>query len=975
MTAVPRRTEMTIKDLLLEELRKLGVRTESEVSYPSLSGRKQPDALLQNGGEYFLETKLGPETKLIDGMLQGQEYVKLLKGKGSFAVVFPEELRKPMPRNVLDRLIQKARILSIATFSDEDPRTPQKFEGGLRDIAKWMAEHVLRALEIKVEPDADLTIKALRESAEYLRYGLIKIDENEIERIFGGKSVFENILQYSEGNYPIAELRKAASYLLLNQILFYHVLSCARPSRYKKIEEIKLEEPQQVAEYFYRVLEDNYTPIFGFDIVSKLPSHMHSTLVKVIAAIKLLHPERIQVDLLGKIFHDLIPYEDRKYVAAFYTNNEAAELIAGLAVDKPHQKVMDLACGSGALLVASYHRKKDLLELDEGSFGLEDHRRFLEEEITGVDIMPFAAHLAVVHLSLQAPLYETEKVRVAVWDSTQLKPQTKIPTISTELLESEKQLRLDLYEQGKALNLKGKRYVQKGVVTADRIGGEEINLDQVDVVIMNPPFTRQERMPGNYKTRLDRSFNNYSRYLHGRMGLYGYFVFLSDMFTVPGGKVALVLPATVLRVESAIGIRKLLSERFHIEYILTSWEKLAFSEGAWFRDVVIVGRKINPKTKKDEELMCDIVTLKTQPRTRKDALAILTEIKSGKRRRDGIYESETIACRRISQKQLSENINNWFYYVSVREPEIQKIWEGFLEKSKGKVVPFHQILKRRGGSIIRGIETRSKNHVTIQSAFLVKGDHVSQRAGYSWLVKKDSSKKVTARHVKLNEEVKIAKKYVTKGIRSFAGKGKMDVGEECDYVVTGYNDRVFKYLKGNVRKKVAEWNGYVEDRLGEFFVSRRFVLPAPGTVHIAYASEKPVATPATMWVVKKVNAEDAKILSIWFNSSLHLAQLLLNKVEDVWVDIHEYVLENLLVLDLESLSARDKRKFVELFDEVGHSPFPSLAEQIHTRSKLRVKMDKLVLEVLGYEKSEISGILDSLYTNLSSEFEQLSRSM
>jgi len=74
------------------------------------------------------------------------------------------------------------------------------------------------------------------------------------------------------------------------------------------------------------------------------------------------------------------------------------------------------------------------LQKEKGDFTLEDHKRFLEQDLTGVDIMPFAAHMAVVHLSLQALAagHETEKVRIAVWDSTELEPGQTIPAISRD---------------------------------------------------------------------------------------------------------------------------------------------------------------------------------------------------------------------------------------------------------------------------------------------------------------------------------------------------------------------------------------------------------------------------------------------------------------------------------------------------------------------------------------------------------------
>ena len=61
-------TEMTIRDLLQEELRKRGVTVVPEFSVSTPVGRLAPDMLLKNGAQYVVETKLGAETKLLDAM-------------------------------------------------------------------------------------------------------------------------------------------------------------------------------------------------------------------------------------------------------------------------------------------------------------------------------------------------------------------------------------------------------------------------------------------------------------------------------------------------------------------------------------------------------------------------------------------------------------------------------------------------------------------------------------------------------------------------------------------------------------------------------------------------------------------------------------------------------------------------------------------------------------------------------------------
>jgi len=73
---------------------------------------------------------------------------------------------------------------------------------------------------------------------------------------------------------------------------------------------------------------------------------------------------------------------------------------------------------------------------------------------------------------------------------------------------------------------------KKGVVSLTGEIPKEIRLDTYDVTIMNPPSTRQERMPKEYKETLNERFKDYSEYLHGQMGYFGYFVLLSIMWNV-----------------------------------------------------------------------------------------------------------------------------------------------------------------------------------------------------------------------------------------------------------------------------------------------------------------------------------------------------------------------------------------------------------------------------------------------------------
>jgi hypothetical protein len=77
-------TESTILDLFIEELSK-NLKVLTQMSYPQLSGRKQPDATIGEKQDYFIEAEWeGNETK---GLVQAARYQRL-GGKGVFVVMF-----------------------------------------------------------------------------------------------------------------------------------------------------------------------------------------------------------------------------------------------------------------------------------------------------------------------------------------------------------------------------------------------------------------------------------------------------------------------------------------------------------------------------------------------------------------------------------------------------------------------------------------------------------------------------------------------------------------------------------------------------------------------------------------------------------------------------------------------------------------------------------------------------------------------
>lgn len=966
-------TESTVLDLFMEELGKK-VKVLTQMSYSQLSGRKQPDATIGEKQDYFIEAEWeGNETK---GLVQAARYQRL-GGKGVFVVLFPSRLRRSMPRQTLLRQAMGSRFSGIGIFNDE--RKEDFFSGSLEEITIKIADHVLKEVPV-VETKTSKVISIIQKAVDYVSTTLVGVTEQNIEEIFGGKSVFDNILQFEEKKYPLKEMRKGAAYLLVNQLLFYHLLSRARPDDFEELDEEKIQSFEKLQEYFDKVLKIDYRPTFGFRIATRLPKETLDPVRETINIIKALKPEKIQQEILGKIFHDLIPFEVRKAVAAFYTNNEAGALLARLSIHEATDKVADFACGSGTLLVSAYQRKKKLVEMKGQPFTPEDHARFLEQDLTGIDIMPFAAHLAAVHLSLQAPLYETQRVRLAVWDSTEttVRPGKVIPTISRELRKAYANPKLDVFSDQKARSqFSDEAYIKKGSVTPEGVGGDSISLESVDVVIMNPPFTRQERLPDEYKSKLTDRFKQYSDVLTGQVGLHGYFILLADTFLREDGRLAFVLPATVLRLQSLEGIRKFLVENYRLDYIITTEQRSAFSEAARFREMLLIATKTKEGL---EASKCLFVNLKRIPVDAADSDFLADEMISSRSTGQQLDDAD-LSTEFVEQSQLKISTENWFDRIS-RQTE-ESLLDMCSQQATDKLQTLQTLVDSRKGKIVRGIEHWTGKPVSVSSAFVLSSERHALKKDDRWILKERRTDSILVKDRLVDVELKVPRKAIIPALRRPAGLQSIDISDDTDYAIvsrfTGDEQFFVKELveKGNnLSNYVKKWREYLENRKTKLTVSRRFNLSAPNTSAMAFYSELTVAPCKMFWAVQGLSDEEAKILALWLNSTINIAQILSKRAETegAFMGLDQYILQRFLVLNPSMLKPERRNQLIKIFEEHAKTKLPSIIEQLKTKNPVRRAIDLALLQALDI-RGDHDQLLDSAYASISRTIDTLATLM
>jgi len=186
----------------------------------------------------------------------------------------------------------------------------------------------------------------------------------------------------------------------------------------------------------------------------------------------------IPYDIIGGIFQKLISPEERQKFGQFYTNEDIIDIINAFCIRRAGDLAIDPSCGSGSFLVRAYHRKAWLSEQKSGGRRTQDSRNTHQDllrEIYGCDIALFAAHLATLNLA-----------------SRHIEDEENYPYIA----------RANFFE------IPGRRDKFSVVPGLRNAKGEkdmvEVALPDVDAVIGNPPYVRQEGIPKESSLILQR---------------------------------------------------------------------------------------------------------------------------------------------------------------------------------------------------------------------------------------------------------------------------------------------------------------------------------------------------------------------------------------------------------------------------------------------------------------------------------------
>ena len=402
------------------------------------------------------------------------------------------------------------------------------------------------------------------------------------------------------------------------------------------------------------ILAVDYRPVFETARVAlmalesnpDIAQAIHTLAGEVAKVAGLVHG--LRHDLLGRIFHRVL--DTARYDGSFYTSTPAAVLLAALAIREEdcdwsdpnaveRLRICDPACGTGTLLMAAAERIRDLRQR-AGPIDADDEEvlalSLVENVLWGYDINLTATHMAASTLGMLSPSTKFGRMNV---HRTLLGVYEGNPYLgSLEFLSGQPRLAAwpSISQQ----------------VDEDPGAERPEQPPPMDLVIMNPPFTRSDIRHDQFaaaeeaalKSREKEIFGGHdggeAAHLSGSST--GFCVLAANILKDDSGTLAVVLPGTVPTGPSGLGLRQFLADRFHVDSIVSSHdpERINMSENTSIGEVLIVcrrwsGDKPKPPTR--------VINLIENPAASFDALSTAARIEQG----SGPFVIQHIGAERI----------------------------------------------------------------------------------------------------------------------------------------------------------------------------------------------------------------------------------------------------------------------------------------------------------------------------------------
>lgn len=553
----------------------------------------------------LIEAKIGDTpSKRLEAAKQARRRLLSEPRALAFALCYPSHLRK---LSLSARTAQDALENAVLSFASVQTlgRDPSWRKGTVEDLADS-----IRNADLSRQRVGFAIEQSVREAAEELYQA-------------GYGPELATALALPKTSKDLRASTLVAALILSNAALLHHRLRLVpRLSEITSLESA-LQEPASAPEAirgaWKAILAVDYHPVFApalaaLDALSNCRAQGPIRQIATNAVAMADELASLRFDHAGSLYHRLLA--SAKFDGSFYTNNVSAVLLARLALTEEfidwadaeavsNLKIIDPACGTGTLLMGAMHAIRDRHERTAGSSADSDvlHLALVEDVLYGLDINRHGVQLAACNLTLGNPRVDYRRMNLfTMRHGPQSSGGSKAGSL--ELLataESLREIASLAVPLPSASGLQAER-AEPGEAP------EETLTAKFDLVIMNPPFTRNDVRNRQYDTSNRRSLQEreiqIGRFLMDRdpeafraidqTSVRTFFSPLADaLLKKSTGAIASIVPTTALTSASGSGERQFLAQRFQIETIVTSHDprRRNFSENTAIHESLLLARR------------------------------------------------------------------------------------------------------------------------------------------------------------------------------------------------------------------------------------------------------------------------------------------------------------------------------------------------------------------------------------------------